>query len=105
MTPSGQSVNALRAHAQQGCADARRHIDKALRDLRKQNTAINVNTVAHRAGVTRKTIYHHKDPLARIRAHTQLAPVTAADDGRPNGIIAALRVQLTAKDKETAHWF
>lgn len=51
--------------------------------------------------MTRKTIYH-QHLLARIRAHTQLAPAPSADDGRSNGIIAALRAQLTAKHKEIA---
>ncbi len=77
-------------------------IEKALRELRKQGAAINVNTVAQRAQVTRKTIYHHKDLLARIRAHTQLAPAPTPDDRGSNNIVAALRIALSAKDNEIA---
>ncbi len=41
-----RSVDALRQHATQRSHDARRRIEKALRELRKTHSTINVNTVA-----------------------------------------------------------
>ena len=55
--------------------------------------------------MTRKSIHHRKDVVARIRAHRPLAAV--ADDitpatGTDTSIVAALRARLTAKDTQIA---
>lgn len=93
------ATEALARHAKARSVDARRRIDKAIRELRRQQSPINVNAVARTAGVTRQTIYRHKDLLARIRACAALSPVTAtatADTGqRETSIVAALRQQLS----------
>lgn len=87
------ATEALARHAKARSVDARRRIDKAIRELRRQQSPINVNAVARTAGVTRQTIYRHKDLLARIRACAALSPVTAtatADTGqRETSIVAA----------------
>jgi len=72
-----------------------------MRHLRKTNAAINISTVAARAGVQRKTIYKHRDPVAVIdqyRGHP--APADTTPTSHQNTIIAALRTQLAAKDNE-----
>ncbi len=103
MTEHNRATDGLRRHAQQRSDDARRRIDKALRDLRKQGAPINVNAVARAAEVTRKTIYAHPDLLERIRAHTPLH-LTPAPQSRPpaaeNSIVAALRRQLTTQQTQ-----
>ena len=71
MTTPASAIEGLRSHAEQRSRDARAAIEKAIRDLRRQGKRINVNSVAHRAGVNRKTIYNHPDLRERIRAYTQ----------------------------------
>ncbi|WP_277830407.1 hypothetical protein [Speluncibacter jeojiensis] len=62
---------------------------------------ININVIAQRAKVSRKTIYKHHDLLARIRAHTRTATaIPASASGGDNAIVAALRAQLTHKEAE-----
>ncbi len=73
---------------------------RALRDLRRHGAAVNVAAVATRAGVTRKTVYAHHDLLARIRAHSRLAPAPENTDQPSNSIIDALRRQITTKEAE-----
>ena len=102
MTANDASVAALRTHTQQRSNDVRRRIDQALRDLRRKGAAVNVAAVAARAGVTRKAVYSHPELLARIRAHTHLAPAPEGAGQRSNSIIDALRRQLVAKDTEIA---
>jgi hypothetical protein len=76
-----------------------------VRDKRKQNAAVTISSVSRRAGVTRKSIYHHDDRVARIRAPR---PVEAVTDDPPKSvhsqtsIVAALRGRLTAKDAQIA---
>lgn len=97
--PSDHALAALDAHAKKRSADVRARIDKALTALRRSGGPININAVAARAGVTRKTIYNHPDLREKIRAQ---ATVTPAPDPTPtdNTIVSALRTQLTAKDAE-----
>lgn len=105
MTDRSPGTDGLRRHAQQRSDDARRRIDKAIRDLRKRGEPINVNAVARTARVTRKTIYAHSDLLERIRAHTPLhlaAPTPPAPDSQ-NSIVAALRRQLTTQQTQLAN--
>lgn len=83
----------------------RPRIEKALRDLRKQNADITISSVSRRAGVTRKSIYRREDLVALIRVHR---PVVAVPDDDPpppgteTSIVAALRARLTAKDTQIA---
>ena len=83
----------------------RARIEKALRELRKQNADIIISSVSRRAGVTRKSIYRREDLVALIRAHR---PVAAVPDDSPlpadteTSIVAALRARLTAKDTQIA---
>ena len=97
--PTDQAIAALNAHAQQRSADVRTRIEKALTAMRRSGATININAVAVRAGVTRKTIYNHPDLREKIRAHTTIAPPpeAAATD---SSIVSALRAQLTANDAE-----
>lgn len=101
MSPSSpQAIAALTASAQQRSADARARIDKALRDLRRSGTAININAVARRSGVSRATIYKHHDLRAKIEAHAVTASPPPPATVTENAIMSALRAQLTAKDRE-----
>lgn len=108
MTEHTRGTDGLRRHAQQRSDEARRRIDKAIRDLRRQGEPINVNAVARTAKVTRKTIYAHPDLLERIRAHTTLHVMAPAPQPRPpatdsqNSIVAALRRQLTTQQTQLA---
>ncbi|MEO6703795.1 MAG: hypothetical protein ABI140_03275 [Jatrophihabitantaceae bacterium] len=101
--PSGAAVDGLRRHAAQRSTEARARIEKALRALRKEQQPININAVARRAGVTRKTIYHHTDLAERIRALATGRPapaVTPVPEGQ-GSVIAALRRQL--REQQTRH--
>ena len=98
--PSEKAVKALAAHAHQRSMDSRRRIQRALRDLRSKNATINVNTVAKKAKVSRKTIYGHPDLRAQIQAHAQITPAPEPSGTLEDSIITALRSQLTAKDTE-----
>ena len=104
MTVTQASLDALAAHTRKRVDTIRARIEKALRDLRKQNADITISSVARRAGVTRKSIYRRDDLVALIRAHR---PVVAVPDGPPppgteTSIVAALRARLTAKDSQIA---
>ncbi|WP_232661241.1 DUF6262 family protein [Pseudonocardia sp. TRM90224] len=92
------AVDGLRRHARERSADARAAIEQALRELRRQHRPINVNAVARRAGVSRKTIYHHTDLLERIRKHRpQLRAIPREPATKHNPIIAALRNDLSTQ--------
>ena len=69
------------AHTRKRSDTVRTRIEKALRDMRKQNAAITISRVSRRAGVTRKSIYRHDDLVARIRGHR---PVEAVTDDPPS---------------------
>ena len=81
-------------------------IEKALRDLCKQNAEITISSVSRRAGVTRKSIYHRADLVSLIRAHRPLGAVTDDPPAPPvdaqTSIVAALRSRLAAKDAQIA---
>jgi hypothetical protein len=105
VTVTQASLDALAAHTRKRRDTVRTRIEKALRDLRRQNADITISSVSRRAGVTRKSIYSRDDLVALIRAHR---PVTALpDDASPQpdtetSIVAALRARLTAKDAQVA---
>ena len=105
MTVTQASLDALAAHTRKRRDTVSHRVEKALRDLRRQNGTITISSVSRRAGVTRKSIYR-RDDLARIRAHRPVAAVT--DDAAPpaadqeTSIVAALRARLTAKDAQIA---
>ena len=104
MTVTQASLNVLAAHTRKRRDTVRARIEKALRDLRKQNADITISSVARRAGVTRMSIYRREDLLALIHAHRPV--VAVPDDPPPPGtetsIVAALRARLTAKDTPIA---
>ncbi|AMT73509.1 MULTISPECIES: DUF6262 family protein [Mycobacteriaceae] len=103
MAEHHRGTDGLRRHAHQRSDEARRRIDKAIRDRRKRGEPINVNAVARTARVTRKTIYAHPDLLERIRAHTPLHVAPLAPQPRPaaeSSIVAALRRQLTTQQTQ-----
>jgi hypothetical protein len=104
VTVTQASLDALATHTRKRRDIVRARIEKALRDLRRQNVDITISSVSRRAGVTRKSIYRRDDLVALIRAHRQ---VTAVPDDHPppdteTSIIAALRARLTAKDTQIA---
>lgn len=101
VAPSEKAVEALAAHARQRSMDSRRRIQRALRDLRSKDQTININVVAKKAKVSRKTIYSHPDLRAQIQAHSRVRAVPV-DHPTPveDSIVTALRSQLTAKDSE-----
>lgn len=100
MSANEASITALRNHTQQRSDDVRRRIEGALRDLRRRGATVNVAAVATSAGVTRKAVYAHDDLLARIRAHSRLAPAPENTDQPSNSIIDALRRHITTREAE-----
>jgi hypothetical protein len=93
--PSDKALQGLANHRDTIAKSKRRAIEHAIKHLRKTNAAINISTVAARAGVQRKTIYKHRDLVAVIdqyRRHP--TPVDVAPTGRETSIVAALRSQL-----------
>jgi len=79
-TVTQASLDALAAHTRKRRDTVRARIEKALRDLRKQNADITISSVSRRAGVTPKSIYRREDLVALIRAHR---PVAALSDDPP----------------------
>ena len=75
MTVTQASLDALAAHTRKRRDTVRVRIEKALRDLRKQNADITISSVSRRAGVTRKSIYRREDLVALIRAHRPVVAV------------------------------
>jgi hypothetical protein len=106
MTVTQASLDALAAHTRKRRDTVRARVEKALRDMRRQNAEITISSVSRRAGVTRKSIYRREDLVALIRAHRPVAAVT--DDPAPppadqeTSIVAALRARLIAKDAQIA---
>lgn len=101
MTRPASAVDGLRRHARQRSQGVRDAIEQALHDLRRRHQPINVNAVARRAGVSRKTIYNHTDLLERIRNHRQQPRAVPAEPAPAsaghNAIISALRNELAAQ--------
>ena len=99
--PSDKALHGLAKYRDTLAKDKRRAIEKAIRHLRKTNAPINISTVAARAGVQRKTIYKHHDLVAVIDQYRgRPTSVDLAPTGREASIVAALRIQLAAKDNE-----
>ena len=97
---SDKALQGLAKHRDTFAKDKRRVIENAIRHLRKTNAPIN-STVAARAGVQRKTIYKHRDLVAVIdQCRRHLTSVDLAPTDRKTFTIAALRIQLAAKDNE-----
>jgi hypothetical protein len=59
--PSDKARQGLAKHRDAVAKNKRRAIEKAIHHLRRTNAAINIATVAPRAGVQRKTVYKHRD--------------------------------------------
>ena len=70
--------------------------------MRASGAAININAVARKAKVSRRTIYNNPDLREQIHAHTRTAAPAAADPIEPT-VVTALRSQLTAKSDEIRH--
>ena len=99
--PSDKVLQGLAKHRDTFAKDKRRVIENAIRHLRKTNAPVNISAVAARVGVARKTIYKHRDLVAVIdqyRGGTTTVDLTPT--GRESSIVAALRIQLAAKDNE-----
>jgi hypothetical protein len=103
---SGLAGRVGRAHPQ---ALRRRDspVEKALKQMCRQNAEITISSVSRRSGVSRTAIHRRKELLALIRAHrpleavdTETAPPPAADP--ETSIVAALRSRLIAKDAQIA---
>jgi ribosomal 50S subunit-associated protein YjgA (DUF615 family) len=91
------ATQALRDYGKARSEETRHRIQTAIRAMRKDKTPISINAVAHRAGVSRSTIYRHHDLLQAITAlrgttarHPQ--PAQASSDG--STLLDALRHQL-----------
>jgi hypothetical protein len=94
MTVTQASLDALAAHTRKRRDTVSHRVEKALRDMRRQNATITISSVSRRAGVTRKSIYRRDDLVALIRAHRPVAAVTDDPAPPPNtetSIVAALR--------------
>ena len=96
--PAGaRAVEGLARHSAARSAQARKAIEGAIRALKKERAAVNVNAVARRAGVTRKTVYAHPDLLeqiAALRGANGLRLPAEEPTATEDTILAALRHQL-----------
>ena len=100
--PGEKAQRGLARHRDKVAAAKRRDIDKALRDLRKANAAITVAAVAARSGVSRKTIYKHRDVIATIDQYRQHPPEAPHTESGEVGVVGALRRTLAAREKSLA---
>lgn len=107
MTATKASLDALAAHTRKRSDAATARIEKALKQMRRQNAEITISSVSRRSGVSRTAIHRRKELLTLIRAHrpleavdTETAPPAAADT--ETSIVAALRSRLIAKDAQIA---
>jgi hypothetical protein len=86
------------AYAKKRYADTDRKIAKAIKDMRRKGLTINPKTVAKHAGVSRKTVYNHRDLFDQIRAETAKPALKPAPPlpgtATESTIITALRDQL-----------
>ena len=99
--PSDKALQGLAKYRDTLAKNKRRAIEKAIRHLRKTNAPVNISAVAARVGVARKTIYKHRDLVAVIdQCRRHLTSVDLAPTDRKTFTIAALRIQLAAKDNE-----
>lgn len=100
--PGEKAQRGLARYRDTVAATKRRDIDKALRDLRKSNAPITVAAVAARSGVSRKTIYKHKDVVATIDQYrvTHRTNSVADPSSRDPAIVAALRRKIAACEAE-----
>jgi Family of unknown function (DUF6262) len=98
--PSEKALQGLANHREAVVKDKRSAIEKAIHHLRETNGAINISTVATRAGVQRKTIYKHRDLVAVIDQYRRHRGRADLADDRDTSSITALRTQLAAKDRE-----
>ncbi|CQD02142.1 MULTISPECIES: hypothetical protein [Mycobacterium] len=106
MTVSQASLDALARHTQMRRDSVNSRVLKALKDLRREKAPISISSVARRADVTRKSIYHRPTLLALIETHRTVTVVpdepAPAAAGPESSIVAALRLRLTAKDAQIA---
>jgi hypothetical protein len=86
MTATQASLDALAAHTRKRSDAATARIEKALKQMCRQNAEITIGSVSRRSGVSRTAIHRRKELLALIRAHrpleavhTETAPPPAAD--------------------------
>ncbi len=105
MIATQASLDALAAHTRKRADATTARIEKALKQMRRQNAEITISSVSRRSGVSRTAIHRRKELLALIRAHRPLEAVH--DDTTPpptteNSIVAALRSRLIAKDTQIA---
>lgn len=102
--PPGEKAQRGLARYRDTLADTkRRDIEQALRDLRKANAPISVAAVAKKSGVSRKTIYKHKDLLATIDQYRNTNYSNRVDDhpsDRESTIVAGLRRKIAACQAE-----
>lgn len=101
--PGEKAQRGLARYRDTVAATKRRDIDKALRDLRKANAPITVAAVSKRSGVSRKTIYKHKDLLATIDQYRKTNYSNGIDDhpsDRESTIVAGLRRKIAACQAE-----
>lgn len=106
MTATQASLDALAAHTRKRRDAATARIEKALKQMRRQNAEITVSSVSRRSGVSRTAIHRRKELLALIRAHQPVAAVdedaTPSPADTENSIVAALRSRLITKDTQIA---
>ena len=102
-SPSDSARRGLAKYRDTVASGKRRDIEKALRHLRKTGAHITVASVAARAGVSRKTVYKHKDIIAVIDQYRQYPsdpPTNGDSPNRESTIITALRSQLATKEAD-----
>ena len=80
--------------------DKRRAIENAIKHLRKTNAAINITTVAARRRPTQNRLQTSRPRCGDRPVSPTTHPTDLAPTSRETSIVAALRAQLAAKDKE-----
>lgn len=101
MTAPSPGQRALNEHTGRLRENSRKKIEKALREMRKSGSPINVQAVADRAGVSRMTVYRHEelcDRVIALRDATAARPTLRPLPDNPQGTIdAALRRELAGQ--------
>ncbi len=114
MSANEASRAALAASAEFRSEASKRSIEKALKAMRRNGEAINVQAVALRAGLARSTVYRHKELLAQV--HRQRRTATPPPEGATGqaaaraggaadpatGVLAAMHLRIQQKDAKIA---
>lgn len=101
-----RNVNGLLSHAKTKSESVKQRIDSAIDSLMRENMAVNFNSVATRACVSKTTLYNHPEYRVRIQSlrcnyNASKRPIkpTVTDKGK-DVIIAAKNKRICELEEE-----